>query len=61
MLRCAISLSLFDLLPNPSAYQQILSTKTVEEELGEVWSEVGDHIRRATEVVGGEQQRKEGD
>ena len=51
--------SIVDLWPDPSAYWQILSAKTIAEELGEAWSEVGNHIHRATEVVSGEQQKEE--
>ena len=51
--------SIVDLWPDPSAYWQILSAKTTAEELGEAWSDVGNHIRWATEVVSGEQRQEE--
>ena len=51
--------SIIDLFPDPRRYEEILPKETAEERLGEVWSRVGNHIRRATEVVSGEQQRKE--
>ncbi len=53
--------SIVDLFPDPRRYEEILPKETAEERLGEVWSRVGNHIRRATEVVSGEQRRKESD
>ena len=43
--------SLVDICPDPTRYQRMVPTETVTEELAGIWTDVGDHIRRATEVV----------
>ena len=50
--------SLVDLCPDPTRYQRIIPTETVAEELAGIWTDVGDHIRRATEAANDEHQEE---